>query len=125
LTLVMAAGTPSVRPAGPASQALLPPVPPSAPAGLGTPQLAVATGAPGAASSYDEGRKDCVGTATSTSSKIWFTISDGELSDVYEPTIDNTDVKSMQWVVTNGRTWTDIQSRDMTYTVAAEHQHRN
>ena len=44
-----------------------------------------AAGAPGAASYYDEGRKDCVGTAANRSSKVWYTVADGELSDVYAP----------------------------------------
>jgi glucoamylase len=42
------------------------------------------------------------------------------LSDVYEPTIDNTDVSTLQYVVTDGSTFTDLQTRDMTYTVAAD-----
>ena len=44
----------------------------------------------------------------------------GVLSDVYEPTIDNTDVSTLQYVVTDGATFTDLQTRDMTYTVAAD-----
>ena len=44
----------------------------------------------------------------------------GVLSDVYEPTIDNTDVSTLQYVVTDGSTFSDLQTRDMTYTVAAD-----
>jgi glucoamylase len=77
-----------------------------------------AAGAPGAASYYDEARKDCVGTAASSSSKAWYTVADGELSDVYAPTIDNTDVKTLDPIVT-GPGFTALQPRDMTYTVAA------
>ncbi len=76
-----------------------------------------AAGAPGAASHYDEARKDCVGTSTNTGSKVWYTVADGELSDVYAPTIDNTDVKSLDPIVT-GPGFTDLQPRDLTYTVA-------
>ena len=39
------------------------------------------------------------------------------LSDVYSPTIDNTNVETLQYVVTDGQTFTDLQTRDMTYTV--------
>src|SRR5580693_2029713 len=77
-----------------------------------------AAGAPGAASYYDEARKDCVGTAANGSSKVWYTVADGELSDVYAPTIDNTDVKSLDPIVT-GPGFTALQPRDMTYTVAS------
>src|SRR5580658_6527710 len=76
-----------------------------------------AVGAPGAASYYDEGRKDCVGTAANHTSKAWYTVADGELSDVYAPTIDNTDVKTLDPIVT-GPGFTALQPRDMTYTVA-------
>ncbi|HUN30678.1 MAG TPA: glucodextranase DOMON-like domain-containing protein [Trebonia sp.] len=79
---------------------------------------AEATGAPGAASYYDEGRKDCVGTAAGDNSKAWYTVADGVLSDVYAPTIDNTDVKSLAPVVT-GPGFTALQPRDMSYTVTA------
>ena len=41
------------------------------------------------------------------------------LSDVYYPTIDNTNVETLQYVVTDGSTFTDLQARDMTYTVEA------
>jgi glucoamylase len=81
---------------------------------------AIAPGAPGAPSYFDLARKDCVGTATATGSKVWYTVADGVLSDVYEPTIDNTNVSTLQYVVTDGSTFTDLQTRDMTYTVAAD-----
>jgi glucoamylase len=77
-----------------------------------------AAGAPGAASYYDEARKDCVGTASGTGSKAWYTVADGTLSDVYAPTIDNTDVKSLDPIVT-GPGFTALQPRDMTYTVTS------
>ncbi|HET7013444.1 MAG TPA: glycoside hydrolase family 15 protein [Streptosporangiaceae bacterium] len=76
-----------------------------------------AGGAPGVASHYDLARKDCVGTAASRRSKVWYTVADGELSDTYAPTIDNTDVKSLDPIVT-GPGFTALQPRDLTYTVA-------
>ena len=82
--------------------------------------VTVAPGAPGAPSYFDLARKDCLGTAAGRGSKVWYTVADGVLSDVYEPTIDNTDVSTLQYVVTDGATFTDLQARDMTYTVAAD-----
>ncbi|HMH36258.1 MAG TPA: glycoside hydrolase family 15 protein, partial [Streptosporangiaceae bacterium] len=61
-----------------------------------------------------------LGTAAGQGSKVWYTVAGGVLSDVYEPTIDNTDVSTLQYVVTDGATFTDLQARDMTYTVAAD-----
>jgi glucoamylase len=72
---------------------------------------------PGALSHFDLARKDCVGTAANRGSKAWFTVAGGMLSDVYSPTIDNTNVETLQYVVTDGQTFTDLQSRDMTYSV--------
>ena len=78
-----------------------------------------APGAPGAMSHFDLARKDCVGTARNSTSKVWFTVAGGVLSDVYYPTIDNTNVETLQYVVTDGTTFTDLQTRDTTYTVRA------
>jgi len=77
----------------------------------------VATDGPGALSHFDLSRKDCLGTARNTTSKVWFTIANGVLSDVYYPTVDNTNVETMQYIVTDGSTFTDLQTRDTTYTV--------
>ncbi len=79
-----------------------------------------APGAPGVLSHFDLARKDCVGTAANTTSKVWYTVADGVLSDVYNPTVDNTNVETMQYVVTDGRSFTDLQTRDLTYTVSAD-----
>ncbi len=76
-----------------------------------------ATGGPGALSHFDLSRKDCLGTARNTTSKVWFTVANGVLSDVYYPTADNTNVETMQYIVTDGSTFTDLQTRDTTYTV--------
>src|SRR4051794_14901461 len=79
-----------------------------------------AGGGPGALSHFDLARKDCVGTARNRTSKIWYTVADGVLSDIYAPTIDTTNVETMQYVVTDGSSFTDLQTRDMTYTVQAD-----
>src|SRR3954470_15767363 len=81
---------------------------------------APAPGAPGALSHFDLARKDCVGTARNTTSRVWFTVADGVLSDVYEPNVDTTNVETMQFVVTDGATFADLQTRDMTYTADAD-----
>jgi glucoamylase len=79
-----------------------------------------APGGPGAMSYFDLARKDCVGTATGTASKVWYTVAGGVLSDTYEPTIDNTNVSTLQYIVTDGSSFTDLQTRDMSYTVSAD-----
>ena len=73
-----------------------------------------APGGPGALSHFDLARKDCLGTARNTTSKVWYTVAGGVLSDVYYPTVDNTNVETLQYIVTDGSTFTDLQVRDMT-----------
>jgi glucan 1,4-alpha-glucosidase len=82
-------------------------------------QAGAAPDGPGALSHFDLARKDCFGTARNTTSKVWYTVAGGVLSDVYYPTIDNTNVETLQYVVTDGSTFTDLQTRDTTYTVRA------
>jgi glucoamylase len=78
-----------------------------------------APGWPGGLSHFDLARKDCLGTARNTTSKVWYTVANGVLSDVYYPTVDNTNVETLQYIVTDGSTFTDLQTRDMTYTAQA------
>jgi len=82
-------------------------------------QAGAAPDGPGALSHFDLARKDCLGTARNTSSKVWYTVAGGVLSDVYYPTIDTTNVETLQYVVTDGTTFTDLQTRDTTYAVRA------
>ena len=74
----------------------------------------LAPDSPGSESYFDLARKDCVATAMNTTSKVWFTVADGVLSDTYWPTVDATNVNTLQYVVTDGHSFTDLQTRDMT-----------
>jgi len=78
-----------------------------------------APGGPGAQSYLDEARNDCFGTARNTTSKVWFTVANGVLSDVYYPSIESSDVKTVQFIITDGKTFANLQERDMTYTVSS------
>src|ERR1700749_4386378 len=80
---------------------------------------ASAPGGPGTTAYMDVARKDCFGTARNTTSKVWFTVADGVLSDVFSPTIENSNVNTVQYIVTDGKTFADLQQRDMTYSVSS------
>ncbi len=71
--------------------------------------LGAAPGGPGAQSYLDIARKDCFGTARNTNSKVWFTVADGVLSDVFSPTIENSNVNTVQYIVTDGHSFADLQ----------------
>ncbi|MEO3938703.1 glucodextranase DOMON-like domain-containing protein [Dermatophilaceae bacterium Soc4.6] len=108
---------PTVAAAALAALPLLPVLPAqAAPPGLSA-GVAAADGSPGAMSHFGLARKDCLGTAANRTSKVWYTVANGVLSDVYAPTVDNTNVETLQLAVTDGSTFTDLQSRDTTYTV--------
>ena len=66
-----------------------------------------------------------LGTGRNTRSKVWYTVANGVLSDVYYPTIDNTNLETLQYVVTDGSTFTDLQTRDMTYAVRGSQRRRH
>ena len=74
---------------------------------------------PGAQSYLDLARKDCFGTARDTTSKVWYSVADGVLSDTFSPTIENSNVNTLQYIVTDGRSFADLQQGDMTYTVSS------
>ncbi len=88
-------------------------------AGLDASAQGAAPDGPGSPSHFGLARKDCLGTARNTTSKVWYTIANGLLSDVYYPTVDNTNVETLQYIVSDGATFTDLQARDMTYSARA------
>src|SRR5689334_23812396 len=77
----------------------------------------VAPGAPGAASDWVTGDKDGFGTAHDTSSKVWYTLHGGELSEIYYPRIDTPSTRDTQLFVTDGHTFTDRETTDTTHQV--------
>jgi len=64
-----------------------------------------ATGRPGIEPRWTHSAKDVVGTAYSASSRVWYTISDGVISEVYFSTIDRPQIRDLQYVVTDGETF--------------------
>src|SRR2546421_6824355 len=74
-----------------------------------------APGGPGSQSYLNVARKDCFGTARNNTSKAWFTVAGGVLSDAFSPNLESTNVHTLQYIVTDGSTFADLQERDMTY----------
>jgi len=66
-----------------------------------------APGAPGGAVGWEPGDKDGFGTAVQRTSKVWFTLRHGKLSDVYYPTVDVPSVHDLQFVVSDGTTFAE------------------
>ncbi len=63
----------------------------------------IAFGAPGIVPRWTSGAKEAVGTAYSVASKVWFTVVNGCLTEVYHPTIDTPQIRDMQFLITRRR----------------------
>lgn len=72
-----------------------------------------ATGGPGIEPRWSRSDKDGVGTAYSSLSRVWFTISRGVLNEVYYPTIDHPQIRDMQYLITDGETFFHDERRHL------------
>jgi glucoamylase len=61
-----------------------------------------AFGKPGIPPRWTHGAKDGVGTAYSSSSRVWFTLWNGVLTEVYYPTVDRPQMRDFQFLATDG-----------------------
>ena len=72
-----------------------------------------AFGAPGMPPKWTSSSKEGVGTAYSSSSRCWFTLSHGILNEIYYPTIDRPQIRDMQFLITDGETFFHEEKRDL------------
>jgi glucoamylase len=77
-----------------------------------------APGAPGGGSSWTTGDKVAMGTATTPASTVWFTAAAGITTEVFYPRADVPDVQDLQYIVTAGATFTDLERDATSHTVA-------
>lgn len=84
-----------------------------APPAMGDP----APGAPGIASTWTTGAKQGLGTSASTASKLWYTLGQGIAHELYYPQADMPNVQDLQYIVTDGATFTDEEKVAMTHRV--------
>jgi glucoamylase len=73
-------------------------------------------GARGAKSTWTEADKAGFGTSRSRRSNVWFTLQGGRASEVFYPDLSTPSVRSLEFVVTDGRTFTDRASDMVTHT---------
>jgi glucoamylase len=72
-----------------------------------------APGAPGGPSWWTTGAKQGLGTSTTVQSTVWYTIAEGVVTEVYYPEVDVPNVRDLQFIVTDGSTFVDLE-RDAT-----------
>jgi glucoamylase len=73
----------------------------------------VAFGEPGIEPKWTQGNKDGVGTAYSGSSRLWFTIFRGVVTEVFYPTIDRPQLRDIQYMATGGDTFVHEEKRHL------------
>ncbi len=64
-----------------------------------------APGGPGIEPRWTRGAKAGVGTAYSTSSRVWYTLDRGCVTEIYYPTIDSPQVRDLQFLFTDGESF--------------------
>ncbi len=64
-----------------------------------------AAGGPGIEPRWTRSDKDGVGTAYAALSRVWFTVSKGILNEVYYPTIDQPQIRDLQFLITDAETF--------------------
>jgi glucoamylase len=72
-----------------------------------------AFGHPGIPPTWTTSSKDGIGTAYSTASRVWFTLAQGIITEVYYPTIDRPQIRDAQFLVSDGETFFHEEKRDL------------
>jgi glucoamylase len=72
-----------------------------------------AFGWPGIPPRWTQGNKDGVGTAYSGDSRVWFTLWNGCLTEVFYPTVDRAQVRDLQYLVSDGSTFFHEEKRNL------------
>ncbi|MBN3992054.1 MAG: glucan 1,4-alpha-glucosidase [Nostoc sp. NMS2] len=74
---------------------------------------AQAFGSPGIEPRWTHANKDAVGTAYSTSSRVWFTICNGVVTEVYHPTVDRPQIRDLQYLISDGKSFFHEEKRHL------------
>jgi glucoamylase len=77
-----------------------------------------APGAPGANATWDEPSVTGFADSLGSSSKVWYTIGDGELENAFYPETDTPDTFGLQYAVTDGSTFTELETTGTTHSIS-------
>ncbi|MBK1882034.1 glucoamylase [Luteolibacter pohnpeiensis] len=81
------------------------------------PSSSIAFGAPGIEPRWTSSAKIGVGTAYSSSSNVWFTLSHGIVNEIYYPHVDLPNTRDLQFLISDGETFCHQESTDMDHEV--------
>src|SRR6202453_4849387 len=74
-----------------------------------------APGAPGANATWNEPSVTGFADSLGASSKVWYTIGNGELENAFYPETDTPDTYGLQYAVTNGSSFTELETTGTTH----------
>jgi glucoamylase len=77
------------------------------------PNQTKAFGWPGIEPRWTHGGKDGLGTAYAASSRLWFTFWNGIVTEVYYPTVDRPQLRDLQYLITDGKSFFHDEKRDL------------
>src|SRR5712671_6052929 len=77
----------------------------------------LAPGAPGHDAHWLSTAKNGFGTANSVASRVWFTLNDGVLTEVYYPTLDVPNIQMLQLVIATPEGKIESESEDTTHSI--------
>src|SRR2546421_11945272 len=69
----------------------------------------LAPGAPGKDAQWESAGKEGIGTSTTLESKVWFTLRDGVMTEVYYPRLDVPNVQMLQLIIVGGKVETESE----------------
>ncbi|SRR5579883_450571 len=72
-----------------------------------------AFGSPGTTPRWTHANKNGVGTAYSTSSRVWFTLWNGVVTEVYHPTVDRPQIRDLQYLISDGNSFFHEEKRHL------------
>lgn len=76
---------------------------------------------PGCPPTWATAKKVGFGTSYKPYSKVWFTLADGAVTEVYYPTLDTANTKILQFLITDGKTFVDREDLDTEHKVELVH----
>lgn len=77
----------------------------------------IASGAPGGDAHWATAAKQGFGTANTTRSKVWFTLADGVMTEVYYPTLDVPNVQMLQLIIVSNDGKVQTETDDTIHTI--------
>lgn len=77
-----------------------------------------APGAPGANATWNESNLQAFADSVSSSSKVWYTLGNGELENIFYPQTDTPDTFGLQYIVTDGSSFTDSETTGTSHAIS-------